>query len=114
MGIANRSSLLALLFLLAAVLAQSSPEEQLQGKFDTKDGSRCVWFELRKSGNRNGKGGERRNVFVTACHCKSADGSRQSYSCEYDGAMEECEVYQRSPKEFYDYIAAALQSRQTI
>ena len=101
---------LLVLFLLAAgpAVTLSSPEEQLQGKFDTSDGSRCLWFELRKSGG--GGGSERRNVFVTACHCKNEDGGRQSYSCEFDGAMEQCEEYKRSPKEYYGYVAAALQS----
>ena len=68
---------------------------------ETKDGSLCVWFELRKSG--------RGNIFVTACHCKDAEGNRHSYTCEYDGPMEECEEYQRSPKEFYTLVAETLQ-----
>lgn len=90
------------LLLTAAVLTPCSPQEQMQGKFDTSDGSKCVWFELRKSGSRN--------VFVTACHCKSEEGARQSYSCEYDGPMTECELYQTSPNEFYSQVATSIQS----
>lgn len=96
---------LFLLFLVAAVLVATSlaEEQQLQGKMETGDGSLCVWFELRKGGSRG-------NVFVSACHCKDAEGHRHSYSCEYDGPMEDCEEYQHSPKEFYDIIASSLQS----
>lgn len=101
--ISSSSFLVLFVFLVAASsLGRSSPEEQLQGKFDTRDGSRCVWFELRKS-----KGA---HVFVTACHCKDGQRGRQSFSCEYEGPVENCDVYQRNPKEFYNNVATALQS----
>lgn len=96
------ASLFLLLAAAGALFVHCSPQEQLQGKLETMDGSVCVWFELRKSG--------RGNVFVTACHCKDADGHRHSYSCEYDGPMEECEVYQSSPTDFYNRVATSLQS----
>lgn len=96
------SSLFPVLLLLTVAAQSSSADpEQLQGKMETRDGSMCVWFELRKSG--------RGNVFVTACHCKDAERHRQSYSCEFDGPMQECQEYQSSPKEFYGMVATSLQ-----
>lgn len=92
----------ALLLAGVARLSSTQPDEQLQGKMETRDGSMCVWFELRKSG--------RGNVFVTACHCKDAEGHRHSYSCEFDGPMQECQDYQSSPQEFYNMVATTLQS----
>jgi hypothetical protein len=101
-----RSLFLALFFTGLALTTLAGQDDhqgpQLQGKMETSDGSMCVWFELRKSG--------RGNVFVTACHCKNAQGHRQSYSCEFDGAMQECQEYQKSPKDFYSMIATSLQS----
>ncbi len=91
------------LLLTAASLVLCSSEEQLQGKMETRDGSQCVWFELRKSG--------RGSVFVAACHCRDEGGDRQSYSCEYEGPMEECEqLLNITKKEFYDMVANSLQS----
>lgn len=100
---ASSAGVVFLLLTAAAGLIYCSPEEQLQGKFETRDGSVCVWFELRKSG--------RGNVFVTACHCKNADGQRQSYSCEYDGPMEECEAFKSDPREFYNTVATSLHGK---
>ena len=94
----------ALLLADAALSSSTQADGQLQGKMETRDGSMCVWFELRKSG--------RGNVFVTACHCKDAEGHRHSYSCEFDGPMQECQEYQTSPKEFYNMVATTLQSIQ--
>lgn len=96
---------LLLLITAGAVLLSSAEQDldQLQGKMETRDGSMCVWFELRKSG--------RGNVFVTACYCKDVQGHRHSYSCEYDGPMEDCHQYQNSPKEYYNMVATSLQSR---
>lgn len=90
------------LFLLVLTASLCSAEDPLQGKMETKDGSQCVWFELRKSG--------RGSVFVTACHCKDEAGNRQSYSCEYDGPVEDCEAFRNSPKEFYKMVSASLKS----
>lgn len=100
------TSLLLLLLAAGVLFVHCSPQEQLQGKLETKDGSMCVWFELRKSG--------RGNVFVTACHCKDEDGHRHSYSCEYDGPMEDCEVYQSDPKDFYNIVATSLLSKLSM
>ena len=99
----GRTLILALFLLVAGATSSQEAEDQVHGKFEGRDGSMCVWFELRKS--------ERGNIFVTACHCKNKEGGRQSYSCEYDGPMGECDVYRRSPVEFYDSIANALQSK---
>ena len=96
-------------FLLAATLslaiqgALALSDNQPNGKYETRDGSVCVWFELRKS--------DRGAVFVTACHCKDAEGHKQSYSCEYNGPIEECDTYQSDPKGFYNMVAAHLQGK---
>ena len=100
-----------LLLLTAAVCLCPGPglcsvDEQLQGKMDTQDGSQCVWFELRKSG--------RGSVFVTACHCRDEGGNRHSYSCEYDGPMDDCEEFRKSPKDFYEMVAVLLQSKYYV
>ena len=93
-------NLLLLIFLSVLALIQCLQEGQLQGQYETKDGSICVWFELRKS-----KGV---HIFATACHRKNEQGGRQSYSCEYGGPMEECDIYQTNPKDFYSMVAAHL------
>ena len=89
------------ILLASAMALLSGAQEQLQGKMETRDGSACVWFELRKS--------DKGNVFVTACHCRDAQGNRQSYSCEYEGPMHECQAYQASPRDFYTMVATSLQ-----
>ncbi len=63
-----------ILLISLIVLVHSLGPDQPNGKYETEDGSACVWFELRKS--------ERGCMFVTACHCKDGDGHRQSYSCD--------------------------------
>ncbi len=89
-----------ILLLSLIVLVHGLGPDQPNGKYETEDGSACVWFELRKS--------ERGRMFVTACHCKDGDGHRQSYSCEYSGSMEECSAYQTNPRDFYSLVETQL------
>lgn len=75
-------------------------EDQNHGKFESQDGSKCVWLELRK--------GDRGNVLVVACHCKNDQGNGQSYDCQYNGPFEECDIYRDYPREFYNSLIQEL------
>ena len=90
--------LTAILFtiLATAVSVDSNTSTLLNGHFETADGSRCTWFELRKSPTKN--------TFTTACMCKDQKGKTQSYTCQYEGDVQDCQGYQQSPVEFYELM----------
>lgn len=82
-----------LTILATAVLVNSNT---LNGHFETPDGSRCTWFELRKSSTSN--------TFTTACMCKDQNGKTQGYTCQYEGDVQDCQGYQQSPVDFYEFM----------
>ena len=90
--------LTAILFtiLATAVSVDSNTSTLLNGHFETADGSRCTWFELRKSPTKN--------TFTTACMCKDQKGKTQSYTCQYEGDVQDCQGYQQSPVDFYELM----------
>lgn len=70
------------------------------GHFETADGSKCTWFELKKSSSMN--------TLTAACMCKDATGKGQSYSCQYEGDLRECHEYKHSPRDFYEAVVQRI------
>ena len=92
----QRLTAVLLTILATAVLVDSNTSTTLNGHFETADGSRCTWFELRKSSTKN--------TFTTACMCKDQKGKSQSYTCQYEGDVQDCQGYQESPIDFYELM----------
>ena len=85
-----------MLTILTTTLVSADLNHVLNGQFETADGSKCTWFELKKSSSMN--------TLTTACMCKDASGKGQSYSCQYEGDLRECHEYKHSPRDFYEEV----------
>ena len=97
-----------LLFVLLAVqlisLSRTDLENTTHGSFESKDGSKCLWFELRQK--------KTETAFTLACHCKSEDGEVQSFSCQYEGRIMECPAYEQDSRHVYEKIAKYISGEQ--
>lgn len=36
--------------------------------------------------------------------CKDQNGKTQSYTCQYEGDVQDCQGYQQSPVDFYEFM----------
>ena len=90
-----------LLFVLLAVqlipLSRAGLDNTTHGNFESKDGSKCLWFELRQK--------KTETIFTLACHCRSEDGEMQSFSCQYEGNLMECPAYEQDSRQVYEKMA---------
>ncbi len=101
----------ALLLLLASlivilhsptILAESN-KSRVQGSFEGKDGSKCVWFEIRPKATET--------ELTTACHCRSRDGDMQTFSCRYEGDLSKCPAYKEDSRLLYETITSRIASK---
>ena len=69
------------------------PPHQTHGNFETSDGSKCVWFEMRQK--------REETILTNACHCKNEQGETQSFSCQYEGDLTNCDAYKANSKELF-------------
>ncbi len=83
---------LALVFAASQVEGRRDSYHGPHGHKDFSDGSQCAWAEMDQSATKSN--------LAMGCTCQTEAGKTQSYTCQYQGELDNCPAWKEDPQVF--------------